>query len=191
MKRVLKRRRIGVTNYRRRLALLKSGKPRLVVRKSNKHIKVQFVEYFPSGDKVICEANSKELGSIFPERANLPTAYLTSLLASKRALAKGVKEFVLDIGLARPTKNNFCFAAAKAAMDAGLTSNFSTDIDEKRIRGEHIKNYALLLKKQDEEKYKRQFSEYLKQNFLPEEIDKIFEEAKKKVLEWSGNQKQK
>jgi Ribosomal protein L18 len=165
--------------------------PRLVVRKSNKHIKVQFIEYFPNGDKVICEANSKELSNIFPERANLPTAYLTSLLASKRALAKGVKEFVLDIGLARPTKNNFCFVAAKAAIDAGLVSNFGAEIDEKRIKGEHIKEYALLLKKQNPEKYKRQFSEYLKQNFLPEEIDKIFEEAKKKVLEWNGNQKQK
>jgi large subunit ribosomal protein L18 len=189
MKRVFKRRRNGLTNYRKRLALLKSGKPRLVVRKSNKHVKVQFIEYVPNGDRVICEANSKELSKIFPERANLPTTYLTSLLAAKRALAKGVKEFVLDIGLARPTKNNFCFVAAKAAIDAGLVSNFGAEIDEKRVRGEHIKEYALLLKKQDPEKYKRQFSEYLKQNFLPEEIDKLFEEAKKKVLEWSGNQK--
>ncbi|MGB9703148.1 MAG: 50S ribosomal protein L18 [Candidatus Micrarchaeia archaeon] len=188
---MFKRRRIGVTNYRKRLALLKSNKPRLVVRKSNKHIKVQFIEYNPKGDRVICEANSKELSHVFPERANIPTAYLTSLLASKRALKKGVKEFVLDIGLTRPSKNNFCFVAAKAALDAGLSSNFGSEVDEKRIKGEHIKNYALLLKKQDPEKYKRQFSEYLKQNFLPEEIDKVFEEARKKVLEWNGSQKQK
>jgi ribosomal protein L18 len=39
------------TDYRLRLKLLRSKKPRIVVRKSLKAIRVQFVEYSAQGDK--------------------------------------------------------------------------------------------------------------------------------------------
>lgn len=189
MKEIFKRRRLALTNYRKRLALLKSGKPRMVVRKSNKHIIVEFVKFNPKGDEVICLVNSKALSKIFPERANLPTAYLTGMYAGKIALQKGVKEFVLDTGLYHPSKNNFTFAAAKGAIDAGLHFELNKELDESRIKGEHIKKYAELLKSEAPEKYKKQFSEYLKQNLPPEQIPQVFEQAKKRLLEWNGNQK--
>ena len=40
-----KRKRLGITDYKKRLSLLLSNKPRLVIRKSLKHINVQIIEY--------------------------------------------------------------------------------------------------------------------------------------------------
>jgi len=39
------RRRRGITNYRKRLALLKSGIPRAVVRFSNAKISIQIIDF--------------------------------------------------------------------------------------------------------------------------------------------------
>ncbi|MEM4756409.1 MAG: hypothetical protein QW594_04745, partial [Candidatus Woesearchaeota archaeon] len=47
-----RRRRSGKTNYTKRLGLLKSGKPRLVVRKTNTAFIVQLVKHQPNGDQV-------------------------------------------------------------------------------------------------------------------------------------------
>ena len=57
----LKRRRDGNTNYRRRLALVKSGKNRVVIRKSLNNIIVQIVSSNYEGDKTITTAFSGEL----------------------------------------------------------------------------------------------------------------------------------
>ncbi len=49
------------TNYKKRLSLLKSEKVRLVVRISNKNIYAQFVEYVPTGDKILFASSSHEI----------------------------------------------------------------------------------------------------------------------------------
>ncbi len=46
-----KRRRLGLTNYKRRLALVKGNMDRVVVRKTNKRIIGQVVSYEEKGDK--------------------------------------------------------------------------------------------------------------------------------------------
>ena len=48
-----RRRREGRTNYRSRLALLRSGSLRAVVRKTNSKIIVQFIKYQPNGDEIM------------------------------------------------------------------------------------------------------------------------------------------
>ena len=48
-----RRRREGKTDYRKRLKLLLSRKPRLVVRKSLNNIIAQIVEYDEKGDRVV------------------------------------------------------------------------------------------------------------------------------------------
>ena len=53
-----RRRREGKTDYRKRLCLLRSGKTRLVVRKSLKNTQIQFVQYKEDGDKIILAASS-------------------------------------------------------------------------------------------------------------------------------------
>lgn len=138
-----KRRKKNLTNYKKRLALVKSGIPRLVVRKTNKRILVQLIQYDEIGDRTLVSADSNELMKMeWPSSTNVPSAYLTGLLAGKKALAKQVKEAVADIGLKIPTKSSAVFAAIKGAKDAGLNLNFDDSlVDEKRIAGEHIKNY--------------------------------------------------
>ncbi|MFH0836290.1 MAG: 50S ribosomal protein L18 [Candidatus Micrarchaeota archaeon] len=133
-----RRRRDGKTDYAKRLALLKSGKPRLVVRKSNKFILVQIVDFSFEGDKTIASASSRELKKFaFAGKANAASAFLAGLLAGKRALAKGVKEVVLDIGLHPPSKGAVVFAAQLGAAEAGLKSPFSQDKmpSEEKLKG--------------------------------------------------------
>ena len=73
-----KRRRQKKTNYKRRLALLKSKKTRLVVRRSLSNITVQFVDYDGKSDKTLASAISTELKKMGWERTgNVPAAYLT------------------------------------------------------------------------------------------------------------------
>ena len=55
------RRRKGITNYRKRLALLKSGIPRAVVRFSNAKVSVQIIDFAKEGDKVLASANSNDV----------------------------------------------------------------------------------------------------------------------------------
>ncbi|MCD6279253.1 50S ribosomal protein L18 [Candidatus Micrarchaeota archaeon] len=185
-----KRRKQSKTNYRKRLGLIKSGLPRLVVRTSNKNIIVEFMEYQAKGDKVIAYANSKELTKYgWPARRNLPTAYLTGMLCSLKAKDK-VKEFVLDIGLSTASKNLICFSAMKGAVDAGLKTHYDEKIiDESRIKGKHISKYANMLKDKDESLYKKRFSKYLRENFKPEEISDLFETVKNKIHETNKGNK--
>ena len=117
-----RRRREGRTNYRTRLALLKSGETRLVVRRTNGNVIVQFVDWTQTGDAVKATAVAQELKKMGWEGSpkNTPAAYLTGLLAGKRAAEAGVESAVLDIGRHTPTKGSRVFAALKGVLDAGI-----------------------------------------------------------------------
>ena len=117
-----RRRREGRTNYRTRLALLKSQETRLVVRRTNGNVIVQFVDWTQTGDAVKATAVAQELKKMGWEGSakNTPAAYLTGLLAGKRAAAAGVENAVLDIGRHVPTKGSRVFAALKGVLDAGI-----------------------------------------------------------------------
>ena len=136
-----RRRREGKTDYRKRLALLKSGKTRLVVRKSLEHMRVQFIDYDERGDVVVASAFSKELGKFGWKHGcgNVPAAYLTGLLAGVRARER-VKEAVLDLGLQTSTKGSRLYAALRGVLDSGISVPHSPDIlpSEDRILGKHI-----------------------------------------------------
>ena len=172
-----RRRKSKSTNYAKRLALVKSGKPRLVVRRSNKHVIVQLVEFEPSGDKILVSVNSKDLNKFkWASRRNLPTAYLGGFYAGVLGKKAGVKEFILDVGLVPPVVGGLPFAAQKGAMDAGLTSPHGENIvDEGRVKGAHIEALANSLSEAD---YKKRFSSYLKEGFDPKKFTSLFESAK-------------
>ncbi|MCS7124668.1 MAG: 50S ribosomal protein L18 [Candidatus Bathyarchaeota archaeon] len=181
-----RRRREGKTNYRKRKALIVSGKPRLVVRGSLKNIVVQMIASKPAGDTVLASAHSRELLKKYgwkAPRGNIPTAYLTGLLCGLKAKAKGVTEAVLDIGLHSPTKGAKVFAALKGVLDAGLAVPCSEEKlpDENRIRGLHIVQYAKTLSAEGE-KYMAAFSKYLENKIPPEQLPEHFAEVKKAVV---------
>ncbi|MFB6233074.1 MAG: 50S ribosomal protein L18 [Haloarculaceae archaeon] len=142
----MRRRREARTDYHQRLRLLKSGKPRLVARTSNKHVRAQLVTTSPRGDQTIASAHSGDLREYGWEAptGNMPAAYLTGLLAGLRALEAGLAEAVLDIGLNSPTPGSKVFAVQEGAIDAGLEvpHNDAVLADWSRTRGEHIAAYA-------------------------------------------------
>ena len=138
-----RRRREGKTDYRKRLSLLKSGKTRMVVRKSLKNTQVQFVKYKEEGDNVIVSANSKELKDKFKWKfstSTTPAAYLTGLLAGTRAKEKGISECVLDMGRYPASSGCKIFAALKGIIDAGLACPYSEEKlpSPDRIMGKHL-----------------------------------------------------
>ena len=181
-----RRRREGITDYRKRIKLLKSKKPRLVVRKTNKYIIAHIVEFNPKGDKTLIFITSKKLkefGWKIPSFKNTPAAYLTGLLIGKLALKKGIKEAILDIGRYPSIKGSKLYAVLKGALDAGLKIPHSKEIlpSEDRIKGKHIANYMKELLEGDREKLNILFSNYMKANIKPESFEKIFEEVKAKI----------
>ena len=135
-----RRRREGKTDYRARLALIKSGKPRAVVRKSLSGITVQLVEFHEDGDRILVQANYKDLKKMGWEYSLKDTSasYLIGLMAGIRASKANIPQAVLDIGLHEPTKGNKVFATLKGLLDAGLDISHGEDIfpDESRLAGE-------------------------------------------------------
>lgn len=142
----MRRRREARTDYHQRLRLLKSGKPRLVARKSNTNVRAQLVVTGSLGDETVASAHATDLREHGWEAptGNLPAAYLTGLLAGRRALAAGFDEAVLDIGLNSPTPGSKVFAVQEGAIDAGveIPHNDTVLADWSRTRGEHIAAYA-------------------------------------------------
>jgi len=136
-----RRRREGKTDYRLRLSLLKSGKPRLVVRKSSKNIVCQIVQYDKGGDKVAASADSRNLKKYGwnGHCGNLPAAYLTGLLCGTNAKKAGVKDAIFDIGLYASVKGSRLYAALKGAVDSGLSIPHSEEAlpKQERIEGRH------------------------------------------------------
>ncbi len=137
-----RRKREGKTDYRKRLKLLISGKPRLVVRKSLQCIYAQIVKFNPKGDIVVAAANSKDivkLGWKFNMK-NIPCAYLVGCLIAKKAKEKKINEAVLDIGLYPSVKGAKLYAVVKGANDSGLKVPCSAEIfpSDDRIKGKHI-----------------------------------------------------
>ena len=137
-----RRRREGRTDYRARSRLLRSGKPRAVVRKTLNQTIVQFIVADAAGDRVLATAQSIELKEHgwSSGTGNLPAAYLTGFLAGHRATAAGLKEAVLDIGAQRPSPGGRLFAALQGLLDSGVAVPHSPDVlpAKDRIRGAHI-----------------------------------------------------
>ncbi len=144
-----RRRREGKTNFAKRLALVKSGKTRMVVRRSNSNILVQFIDFDPKGDKTLLTVSGTHLAKQYkwPSKRNVWTAYLAGLMAGKLAQKKGVKDFVLDMGMYIPSKGSVIFAAQKGASDSGL----KTPYDKDKVPGQKIDNPP--------DKYKGMFNE--------------------------------
>ena len=136
------RRNKGITNYRKRLALLKSGIPRAVVRFSNAKVIVQIIEFSIKGDNVLASASSVDVAGMGwkGSKTNVPAAYLSGMLAAKKALKAGIDSAVLDIGRITPTAGGRAFATLKGLVDGGLNIPHSDNLfpSDDRINGSHI-----------------------------------------------------
>jgi large subunit ribosomal protein L18 len=140
-----RRRREGKTDYRRRLKLLLSRKNRVVVRKSNKTIKIQLISADTGGDKTLVSALSSELPKYgyTAGTCNGPAAYLTGLLFGKRALESGFDDGIFDIGLVTPVHGSNVYATLKGALDSGMEIPHDPAVfpAEERIAGKPVASF--------------------------------------------------
>jgi len=117
-------------------------------------------------------------------------------LADKHKDAKEVEEggqrkfkAVLDVGLARTTTGARLFSVLKGAVDGGLNVPHSEkrfvgydkekgELNNEKLRQRifalHVAEYQKKLKSEDEEKYKKTFSQYIKNGIAADGIEKMW-----------------
>ena len=141
-----RRRREGKTDYHQRLHLLISKEPRIVARRSLRHIRLQLVTPKPEGDSTWVYADSSELATYgyTGPTGNTPAAYLTGLIFGFKVQKAGFENAILDIGLQASSKGNRIYAALKGIVDSGFEVPHNPKIfpEESRVRGEEIKEYT-------------------------------------------------
>jgi len=109
-------------------------------------------------------------------------------------LADGPRPFcaLLDVGLRRTTTGNKCFAVLKGATDGGMevphserrfvgfdeeAKKLNADVLRKYIFGGHVSDFMKKLSEEDNEAYKKQFSQYVKKGIKPEAIEGIWKKV--------------
>jgi len=148
MKTLKRRRREQKTDYGKRIKLLKSGKPRLVFRRSNKYILVQYVTGKEAQDKIEFGVRSKDLLKHgWPKEAkgslkSLPASYLTGYLIGKKIVLDKLKTPIIDFGMLRTQHKTKTYAFLKGVIDSGISIECKEETfpDEERIKGNHLKN---------------------------------------------------
>lgn len=177
-----RRRREKKTDFKQRLKLLKSGKPRLVIRKSSNNMITQLVERSEDGDETLVEAEARELEDFGwkGHKGNISAAYLTGYLIGKRTLKEGFSEAVADIGLQESTRGNRIYASIKGTRDSGVEVPAGEELlpSEERVKGKHIENYASDMNKNER---KKRFSKLIERGIDPEKVSKNFEKVKNKI----------
>jgi len=143
-----RRRREGKTDYKARINLLRSGKARIVFRKTNRYVIGQYVKSEEAKDYVLVGLTSKKLLKYgWPQSAqgslkSLPACYLTGFLLGKKVLDKGEEEGVFDIGLLRSVIKSRVYSFLKGIIDAGIKVNYKEDMfpEKERLEGGHLKS---------------------------------------------------
>lgn len=155
MKTIRRRRLERKTDYKARLALLKSEEKRLIARKTNRYIIAQIVKSIKAQDSVIIMMTSKILLSHgWPKEykgslKSLQAAYLTGYIIGKIALEKKIKEAILDMGMHKNVHKSRIYAVLKGAIDAGLKiphNQEALSLDSDFQKNEKLKNFITKIK---------------------------------------------
>ncbi|MBU2562654.1 MAG: 50S ribosomal protein L18 [Nanoarchaeota archaeon] len=148
MKTIKRRRKDHKTDYLKRIKLLKSGKPRIVFRRTNKYFLVQYVISKQAQDKILLGLNSKQLLKYgWPKEAegslkSITASYLTGFLTGKRIISKKLDSPIIDFGMIRAIHKAKPYAFLKGLIDSGIKINCKEEAfpTEERIQGGHLKN---------------------------------------------------
>jgi large subunit ribosomal protein L5e len=104
----------------------------------------------------------------------------------------GAFQCFLDVGLARTSTGAKIFAALKGAADGGLhiphsnkrfpgfdkeKGEYKADVHRKHILGVHVADYMKQLQGDDDDAYKRQFSQYIKNGITADSVEAMYKKA--------------
>lgn len=104
----------------------------------------------------------------------------------------------LDVGLTRTTTGNRVFAAMKGVVDGGIEvphgvqrfvgyDKEKEELDAKKLRsalfGGPVAVYMRMLSKEDEDRYKLQFAEYIKAGITADKLESLYKGVHKKIRE--------
>ncbi|CAO2639009.1 60S ribosomal protein L5, partial [Lemmus lemmus] len=201
----------GKTDYyaRKRLVIqdknkYNTPKYRMIVRVTNRDIICQIAYARIEGDMIVCAAYAHELPKygVKVGLTNYAAAYCTGLLLARRLLNRfgmdkiyegqvevtgpGAFTCYLDAGLARTTTGNKVFGALKGAVDGGLSiphREFNAEVHRKHIMGQNVADYMRYLMEEDEDAYKKQFSQYIKNNVTPDMMEEMYKKAHAAIRE--------
>merc|ERR1711913_54980 len=168
-------------------------KYRLIVRFTNKDIVCQIAYARIEGDVIVCAAYAHELPryGVKVGLTNYAAAYCTGLLLARRLL----KKFGLDQtyeGQVEPDGEEFCVEDVDGAPDGGIdiphsnrrfpgydaeSSQFNAQVHRDHIMGKHVADYMTYLQENDEEAYKRQFSQFVKNSIAPGKVEEMYKKA--------------
>lgn len=144
MRTVYKRKKQGITDYRKRYRLVKSSSTRLVVRYSGKGVSAQIVQFDPNGDKVLATVTNRSLNKMGLEVTgnNTSVCYLVGMAAGRKCRDLGIEYCILDAGRRKVTKGGKIAAVLKGFSDSGVEIPHNEEIlpDNDRIEGKHLKN---------------------------------------------------
>jgi len=105
---------------------------------------------------------------------------------------RGAFRAYLDVGLARTSTGARIFGVLKGAADGGIDiphserrfpgydaeeKQFSADVHRKHIFGQHVADYMRQLLEEDEEAYKKHFSQYIKLGITADDLEDIYKKA--------------
>jgi len=148
MKVAKRRRREGKTDYLNRRKLLKSGKPRIVFRKTNRYVLAQYIVSKEAKDSIKIGVNSKDLIKYGWPKENvgglksMSASYLVGLLIAKKITKEGLDQPIIDFGMLRTLHKSKLFAFLKGVIDGGVKIPCDEEAfpSEDRIKGAHLKN---------------------------------------------------
>jgi len=111
---------------------------------------------------------------------------------------------LLDIGIKNTTTGAKIFGALKGASDGGLdiphsnkrfpgynrtTKAYDAEVHKQRIMGEHVADYMREMMEDDEEMFKRHFSQYIDEGIEADDIEELFEKVHAAIREDPAREK--
>jgi large subunit ribosomal protein L18 len=143
-----RRRKENRTDYIKRLKLLKSERPRVVFRKTNRFIQSEYIVSDEAQDKVIFGFDSRKLNEYGWDKKHqgslksITAAYLTGYLTGKTVIKQKLEMPILDAGMNRAIHKNKIYAFLKGMIDSGIKIECKKEFfpEEQRIKGQHLKN---------------------------------------------------
>ncbi|CAO2594053.1 60S ribosomal protein L5 [Lemmus lemmus] len=191
-----RRRREGKTDYyaRKRLVIQDKNKyntPKygMIVRVTNRDIICQIAYARIEGEMIVCAAYAHQLPKygVKVGLTNYAAAYCTSLLLARRLLNRFGMDKIYE-GQVEVTGYEYNVESIDGHTKRfpgydSESKEFNAEVHRKHIIGQNVADYMRYLMEEDEDAYKKQFSQYTKNNVTPDMMEEMYKKAHAAIRE--------